>query len=117
MTPDKDRVQCVRTADPCNKPKIGNGLEEINILKLEGSLFCFDPKEAKRRSGKFTLADARKQPVTILIHSAFGQPSVLSYKVLQASFLKLMETGCTLQRMAIVSTAVKSRSAHASWPC
>ena len=35
-------------------------MEEINILKLEGSLFCFDPKEAKRRRGKLTLADARK---------------------------------------------------------
>ena len=46
-------------------------MEEINILKLEGSLFCFDPKEAKRRGGKLTLSDARKNPVTIEIHG-FG---------------------------------------------
>ena len=56
-------------------------IEEINILKLEGSLFCFDPKEAKRRRGKLTLSDARKQPVTININPEFGQPSVLAYKV------------------------------------
>ena len=52
-------------------------VEEINILKLEGSLFCFDPKEAKRRSGKLTLAAARKQPVTIDVNPNYGQPSVL----------------------------------------
>jgi hypothetical protein len=71
-------------------------VEEINILKLEGSLFCFDPKEAKRRRGKLTLADARKQPVSIAIHPDHGQPSVLAYKVLQAVFLKVAETGCSL---------------------
>ena len=42
--------------------------QEINILKLEGSLFCFDPKEAKRRRGKLTLSDARKLPVTVDIN-------------------------------------------------
>ncbi len=25
-------------------------MEEINILRLEGALFCFDPKEARRHS-------------------------------------------------------------------
>src|SRR3954451_10514729 len=68
-------------------------VEEINILKLEGSLFCFDPKEAKRRAGKLTLADTRKNPVTIDIHPTYGQPSVLAYKVLQAIFLKMTEEG------------------------
>src|SRR5215218_10100428 len=71
-------------------------VEEINILKLEGSLFCFDPKKAKRRNGKLTLADTRKQPVTIDINPKYGQPSVLAYKVLQAIFLKVAETGCSL---------------------
>ena len=68
-------------------------VEEINILKLEGALFCFDPKEAKRRKGKLTLSDARKQPVTIFINPLFGQPAVLAYKVTQAIFLKISETG------------------------
>src|SRR5215217_3020256 len=71
-------------------------VEEINILKLEGSLFCFDPKKAKRRNGKLTLADTRKQPVTIDINPKYGQPSVLAYKVLQAIFLKVAQTGCSL---------------------
>ncbi len=71
-------------------------VEEINILKLEGSLFCFDPKEAKRRGGKLTLADARKNAVTIEVHPNYGQPSVLAYKVLQAIFLKVAETGCSI---------------------
>src|SRR5215207_1879621 len=71
-------------------------VEEINILKLEGSLFCFDPKEAKRRGGKLTLADTRKNPVTVEIHPNYGQPSVLAYKVLQAIFLKVAETGCSI---------------------
>jgi Replication initiator protein A len=71
--------------------------QEINILKLEGSLFCFDPKEAKRRRGKLTLSDARKLPVTVDINPNYGQPSVLAYKVLQAIFLKVAETGCSLE--------------------
>ncbi len=70
-------------------------LQEINLLRLEGTLFCFDPREAKRRRGTLTLTDARKQPVTIEIHPNYGQPSVLAYKVLQAIFLKLTEQGCT----------------------
>ena len=52
-------------------------VEEINILKLEGSLFCFDPKVAKRRNGRLTLADVRKEPVTIEVNPNYGQPSVL----------------------------------------
>src|SRR3954451_20648763 len=70
--------------------------QEINLLKLEGHVFCFDPREAKRRRGTLTLADARKQPVTIKVDCDYGQPSVLAYKVLQAIFLKLDEQGCTV---------------------
>jgi hypothetical protein len=89
-------------------------VEEINILKLEGSLFCFDPKKAKRRNGKLTLADTRRQPVTIDINPKYGQPSVLAYKVLQAIFLKVAETGCSLTEMAVASTTKRCRSARAS---
>src|SRR3954453_11339060 len=66
-------------------------MQEINLLKLEGALFCFDPREAKRRTGALTLSDALKRPVTVVINQTFGQPSVLAYKVLQAIFLKLSE--------------------------
>src|SRR4051794_39205506 len=69
-------------------------MQEINLLKLEGALFCFDPREAKRRRGTLTLKDARKQPVSVELHPTYGQPSVLAYKVLQAIFLKLDEQGC-----------------------
>jgi hypothetical protein len=74
-------------------------LEEINILKLEGSIFCFDPREAKRRTGKLEFDDIRKgapdKKVQLLIDPAYGQPSVLAYKVLQAIFYKIGEEGVT----------------------
>ena len=28
--------------------------EEITMLRIEGTLFCYDPKEAKRRDGIIT---------------------------------------------------------------
>jgi hypothetical protein len=68
-------------------------MEEINILRLEGSLFCFDAREAKRRGGRITLRDARNEPLTIDVNPNYGQPSVLAYKVLQAIFLKITEEG------------------------
>ena len=68
-------------------------MEEINLLKLEGLLFCYDPRQAKRRGGTVTLEDARKQPVSIKIDPDYGQPSVLAYKVLQAILLKVTEEG------------------------
>lgn len=72
-------------------------LEEINILLLEGSLFCFDPREAKRRAGRLTLKEIRNkapdEPIIIDIHPSYGQPSVLAYKVLQAIFQKITEEG------------------------
>lgn len=71
-------------------------MEEINILRLEGSLFCFDPRAAKKRSGTLSLADARKKPVSLRVDANYGQPSVLAYKVLQGIFLKLTEEGCDL---------------------
>lgn len=68
-------------------------MEEINLLKLEGLLFCYDPRQAKRRRGTVTLEDARRQPVSIKIDPDYGQPSVLAYKVLQAILLKITEEG------------------------
>lgn len=79
-----------------HKREIDRLMEEINILRLEGVLFCFDPRAAKRRTGRVTLTDARKQPITIDVDPRYGQPSVLAYKVLQAVFLKITEEGCTL---------------------
>jgi hypothetical protein len=71
--------------------------EEITVLRIEGTLFCFDPKEAKRRRGIITNtlrdADGTERPVSVHIHPDFGQPSVLAYKIAQAIFLKLTEAG------------------------
>jgi hypothetical protein len=69
-------------------------MQEINLLKLEGALFCFDPREAKRRRDVLTFFDARKKPISIELHPKYGQPSVLAFKVLQAIFLKFDEQGC-----------------------
>ena len=51
--------------------------EEITVLRIEGTLFCFDPKEAKRRDGIITNtlkdADGNERPVSIDIHPRWGQ--------------------------------------------
>jgi hypothetical protein len=71
--------------------------EEITVLRIEGTLFCFDPAEAKRRDGVITSvlkdADGIERPVSIDIHPRFGQPSIIAYKIVQAVFLKLTEAG------------------------
>src|SRR3954454_1483532 len=71
--------------------------EEITILRIEGTLFCFDPKEAKRRRGIVTNmlrdSDGTERPVSVHIHPDFGQPSVLAYKIAQTIFLKMTEAG------------------------
>jgi hypothetical protein len=67
---------------------------EANLLRLEGRLFCFDPKEAGRReSGTYTIEEAVQQPVIIKPDPEFGYPSPLAYKVLQAISKKLTEEG------------------------
>src|SRR3954466_8066796 len=72
-------------------------MEEITILRIEGTLFCFDPREARRRTGTLsrtlTCADGIERPVSIDINARFGQPSVLAYRVVQAIFLKMAEEG------------------------
>src|SRR5919202_6489214 len=50
--------------------------EEINILRLEGVLFCFDPREARQHNGKLKFMDTLKKPVTIDINPNYGRPSV-----------------------------------------
>src|SRR5919205_4206370 len=71
--------------------------EEITILRIEGTLFCFDPKEAKHRTGIIRSvmkdADGTERPVSVHIHPDFGQPSVLAYKIVQAISLKMTEVG------------------------
>ena len=73
---------------------------EANLLRLEGRLFCFDPKEAGRRRGQTQtfeetgrIEEIVKQPVIIKPDPEFGYPSVLAYKALQAISKKLTEEG------------------------
>jgi hypothetical protein len=73
---------------------------EANLLRLEGRLFCFDPKEAGRRRDAprtyeetIRLEEVVKRPLIIRPDPAFGHPSVLAYKVLQAISKKLTEEG------------------------
>src|SRR4051794_3754704 len=71
--------------------------EEITIVRVEGTLFCFDPAEAKKRTGVVSNimrdADGTERPVSIEIHPTYGQPSVLAYKIVQAIFLKMTMAG------------------------
>ena len=64
--------------------------EEITILRIEGTLFCFDKHEAKRRTGivrsAMKDADGTERPVSIEIHPSYGQPSSLAYKIVQCDF-------------------------------
>src|SRR4051794_807587 len=71
-------------------------VQELDLLELEGLLFCFDPKEAKRRHGKIALKDARQRKLGIEIHPHYGQPSKLAYKVELATLHKIVMQGCTL---------------------
>lgn len=68
---------------------LGQMMQEINLLKLEGSVFCFDPKQAKHRTQKLTLQDAAQRPIVIEVNPLFGQPSHLAYRVLQIFLCKL----------------------------
>jgi hypothetical protein len=71
--------------------------EEITMLRIEGTLFCHDAKEAKRRDGVITNvlkdADGIERPVSVDIHPRFGQPSIIAFKIKEAVFLKLTEAG------------------------
>src|SRR5919199_545572 len=84
--------------DECTELELKQRLAgEVNILRIERTLFCFDPREARRRDGTITRmlkhADGQERPVGIDIHPRYGQPSVLAYKIVQAIFLKMTEEG------------------------
>jgi len=95
------RRQPARASEPSEAPspilsvdEAERRFEETNILQIEGRLFCFDPREARRRSGKISFGDAGSEHrVTIDLHPSYGQPSVLAYRILQAIFKKLADDG------------------------
>src|SRR3954466_3562499 len=83
--------------------------EEITILRIEGTLFCFDPREARRRAGTITRtlkhADGQERPVSIRIDTEFGQPSVLAYKIVQAIFFENDRRGLSLFQHGLIHPA------------
>ena len=93
--------------------------EEITILRIEGTLICFDPKEAKRRTGIITNmlkdADGTERPVSIVIQSLYGQPSVLAYKIMQAIFLKMTEAGEPYPNVIAFTQRELARLVGRSW--
>lgn len=92
-------VAAAQGADPAELEKL---LYEINLLRLEGHLFCFDPKKAARRGRMtFDFERAKQQPITITPNPLHGYPSVLAYRVLQAIMKKLTDYG--IPRREVVS--------------
>lgn len=98
-------AQACRTSDlasengaaPIDPERLFN---EANLLRLEGRIFCFDPREAGRRAGStqtfqeaVKLEEIVKQPIIIKPDPEFGYPSPLAYKILQAISKKLTEEG------------------------
>ena len=77
-------------------PAAGQGsdplLEELNVVKLEGRYFCFDPHEATKRKGTAEYKDGDRG-LKIELHPDYGQPSIMAYRVLQAMFRKITLEG------------------------
>src|SRR4051794_9042245 len=94
--PENDNEKRMNREEP-QRTALDRLREEITILRIEGTLFCFDKHEAKRRTGIVTNmlkdADGTERPVSVEIHPTYGQPSVLAYKIVQAIFLKITEAG------------------------
>src|SRR3954447_15074766 len=94
----------IEVQDQCNDTELISGDErlfhEINLLRIEGFAFCFDPKTTGRRQGKQDFLEMVRmpegvvsRPITIEPHPTYGMPSVVAYKVLQAALKKLSDEG------------------------
>jgi hypothetical protein len=73
---------------------------EINLLRIEGYCFSFDPKSAAKRAGKQEFIELVKmpegavsRPITIEPHPTYGYPATIAYKILQAALKKLSDEG------------------------
>ena len=94
---------------------------ELNLLRLEGFYFCFDPKEAGRRTKAaqenprenrtfayteiIKLGDGSQQekPLVIKIEDEWGYPSPLTYKICSAIQWKLMSYGWPIPEAVYLS--------------
>jgi hypothetical protein len=90
---DEKHTPAEAVTDPAREVAHDRLMEERNILQLEGSLFCFDPREAKKPVDELVFREADDRPVRIVPHPRWGRPQGLAYKILQAIFLKIIEEG------------------------
>jgi hypothetical protein len=92
------------TNNSSNAPQAANTaadeklMQELNLLRIEGRYFCFDPKEAARRTQQREFTEEIKtfegiveKPIRINPHPDFGWPGVLAYKVMHALMKKLSD--------------------------
>lgn len=73
---------------------------EVNLLRIEGFYFCFDPKAATQRAGRqeflqpITTSEGRvERAIAIEPHPKYGWPSTVAYRVLLAITKKLSDYG------------------------
>lgn len=73
---------------------------EINLLRIEGHYFCFNPKESTKKVNTLSLIEKIKTPEGLIEHpitidpsNKYGRPSVLAYKILQAIIKKHSDYG------------------------
>ncbi len=72
------------SALPAPQRQLDRLFEEINILCLQGRLFCFDRRRAEEWPSLLTFDRFTRQPVVLLLHPDFGHPHEFTCKVLQA---------------------------------
>lgn len=96
---------------------------EINLLRLEGHYFTFDPKAAHLALDPMKSVEKRLrnpqintiEPVEIIPHSAYGKPSVFSYKVFQAVIKKLSDYGFPVPETVSFGSREIMRLSGRSW--
>ena len=71
---------------------------EINLLRIEGYCFSFDPKGAAKRTGKQDFVElvktqegVKSHPISVKPDPDYGFPSTLAYKILQTVLKKLSD--------------------------
>ncbi|MGH9876607.1 MAG: hypothetical protein ACRD5H_03140, partial [Nitrososphaerales archaeon] len=75
--------------------------QELNLLKVEGVTFSFDPKASGLAGKPYEVMEyvndpenkIRECPIVIEPHPKYGRPSPLAYKLLNVIFKKLSEYG------------------------
>ena len=60
-------------------------MEEINIVRLEGRFFSFDPKRSNAGPARQKFQGAERN-LEIAVHPHHGRPTILAYRLLQHVF-------------------------------